>query len=295
MNIAVASGKGGTGKTTIAAGLVLTLRDNGYQAAYLDCDVEEPNGHIFLVPQFNQSENIFIEVPEIDRDRCTLCGKCAELCVFNVLLATAEEVVVFPELCHGCGGCRYFCPARAVRPGRKKIGTVDRGTAGRALFVRGELDVGTALSPPLVQAVRKYRLPTGINVVDAPPGASCPAVAAVRGADFCVLVTEPTPFGLHDLALAVQMVRSIGVPCGVVVNRAGDERGLIDNYCLQEGLPLLLKIPLSRIIAEAGSRGIPLNRAETGWDRMLLLLYNDIKGLIESERAHGNQRQRRNG
>ncbi len=295
MNIAVASGKGGTGKTTIAAGLVLALRDIGYQTAYLDCDVEEPNGHIFLAPQFNHSEDVFIEVPEIDRDRCTLCGKCAELCVFNALLVTAEEVVVFPELCHGCGGCRYFCPSGAVRPGRKKIGSVDRGTAGGAVFVRGELDVGTALSPPLVHAVKKSRLSTGVNVVDAPPGASCPAVAALRGADFCVLVTEPTPFGLHDLALAVQMAGSLGVSCGVVVNRAGDDRGLIDHYCLREGLPLLMKIPLSRTIAEAGSRGIPLNRAEAGWDRMLLLLYSKIKGLVMGEGAHGNQRQGRNG
>jgi len=295
MIIAVASGKGGTGKTTIAAGLVLALRDSGRKAAYLDCDVEEPNGHIFLAPQCNESDDIFIEVPEIDRDKCTLCGKCAEICAFNALLVTAGEVVVFPELCHGCGGCRYFCPAQAVRPGRKKIGTVDRGTAGRAAFVRGELDVGTALSPPLVHAVKKNRLPTGVNVVDAPPGASCPAVAALRGADFCILVAEPTPFGLHDLALAVQMAGSIGVPCGVVVNRAGDGRGLIDHYCLREGLPLLMKIPLSRTIAEAGSRGIPLNRAEAGWDRMLLLLYSDIEGLIRNERAHGNQRQGRNG
>jgi len=290
MIIAVASGKGGTGKTTVATGLVLALRDSGHKVAYLDCDVEEPNGHIFLAPRYNQSEDVFIEVPEIEQDKCNLCGKCAELCVFNALLVTSDEVITFPELCHGCGGCLYFCPTRAVRPGRKKIGSVEQGTAGRAVFVRGKLQVGTALSPPLVNAVKKNRLSRGVNVMDAPPGTSCPAVATVRGADFCILVTEPTPFGLHDLALAAQMVRSIGVPCGVVVNRAGDGRGLIDNFCQQEGLPLLMKIPLSRTIAEAGSRGVPLNRAEAGWDRMLLLLYSDIKGLIMSERAYGNQR-----
>ncbi|HBX23016.1 MAG TPA: (4Fe-4S)-binding protein [Desulfotomaculum sp.] len=290
MIIAVASGKGGTGKTTVATGLVLVLRDSGHKVAYLDCDVEEPNGHIFMAPQCNESEDIFIEVPEIEQDKCALCGKCAELCVFNALLVTSDEVITFPELCHGCGGCRYFCPAQAVRSGRKKIGTVERGTAGRAVFVRGELQVGTALSPPLVNAVKKNQLSRGINVMDAPPGTSCPAVATVRGADFCILVTEPTPFGLHDLALAAQMAKSLGVPCGVVVNRAGDGRELIENFCLQEGLPLLMKIPLSRTIAEAGSRGVPLNQAEVGWDRMLLLLYSDIKGLIMSERAYGNQR-----
>ncbi|MFA7467413.1 MAG: ATP-binding protein [Desulfotomaculaceae bacterium] len=290
MIIAVASGKGGTGKTTVATGLMLALRDSGHQVAYLDCDVEEPNGHIFLEPQCNESEDIYIEVPEIERDKCTLCGKCAELCAFNALLVTSDNVIIFHELCHGCGGCRYFCPVQAVRPGQKKIGIIDRGTAGQAVFVRGELEVGTVLSPPLVNAVKKNQISRGVNVLDAPPGTSCPAVATVRGADFCILVTEPTPFGLHDLSLAAQMASSLGVPCGVVVNKAGDSRGLIENFCLQEGLPLLMKIPLSRTIAEAGSRGVPLNRAEAGWDQMLLNLYSDIEGLIMSERAYGNQR-----
>lgn len=290
MIIAVASGKGGTGKTTVATGLVLALRDNGYDAAYLDCDVEEPNGHIFLNPRYNEHEDIYIEVPVIDHEKCTLCGRCAEVCAFNALLVGSDEVITFPELCHGCGGCRYFCPAGAVCPGQKKIGTVDRGCAGRAVFVRGKLEVGNALSPPLVEAVKQSRLSGGVTVLDAPPGTSCTAVAAVRGADFCLLVTEPTPFGLHDLDLAARMVRYLGVPCGILINRAGDSRGLIENYCRQAGLPVLAKIPLSRAIAEAGSRGVPINRVDDDWDRAFLRLFRDIRELVNSERAYGNQR-----
>lgn len=290
MIIAVASGKGGTGKTTLATGLFLALRDSDHEVAYLDCDVEEPNGHIYLNPRFSEQEEVFIEIPAIDSGNCDLCGKCAEICVFNALLVTMDEVLVFPELCHGCGGCRYFCPAGAVGATKKIIGRVDRGSSGGAFFARGELEVGTALSPPLVEAVKKNSKAAGITVIDAPPGTSCPAVAAVRGADFCLLVTEPTPFGLNDLDLAVRLVRSMGLPCGVVINRAGNGRELIENYCRRAGLPILLKIPLSREIAEAGSRGMPLNRTGAGWDGLLLDLFRDIRELVEGERANVNQR-----
>ena len=279
MIIAVASGKGGTGKTTVATGLALALR-NSCSVAYLDCDVEEPNGHIYLGPRYMVEEDIHIEVPRVNVEKCSLCGQCAEMCAFNALLVAVENVITFAELCHGCGGCRYFCPAGAITPERKKIGTVERGTFGRALFARGKLEVGTALSPPLVEAVKKNRLSQGVTVVDSPPGTSCPAVAAIRGADFCLMVTEPTPFGLHDLDLAVQMADSIGVPCGVLVNRARGEQGLIDRYCRQSGLPVLMKIPLSKEIAEAGSRGLPLNRMEAGWDDAFSRLYRDIRELV---------------
>ncbi len=286
MIISVASGKGGTGKTTVATGLTLALRDNGFEVAYLDCDVEEPNGHIFLNPEFTASEDVTIEVPVVDEQKCDLCGKCAENCAFNAILVGPKAVITFPELCHGCGGCFYFCPAGAIAPGRKKKGTVDRGTAGRAYFARGRLEVGTALSPPVVEAVKKKMPGRGIVVVDSPPGTSCPAVAAVRGADFCLLVTEPTPFGLHDLDLAVKMAGILGVPCGVIVNRAGNGRGLIEDYCARAGLPLLMKIPLSRKVAESGSKGVPLNRSEAGWDEMFIRLFHAIRRMVDGERAY---------
>lgn len=289
MIIAVASGKGGTGKTTVATSMALALQACD-QVTYLDCDVEEPNGHIFLNPELTDTENIYIEVPGIDPDKCTLCGKCAEICAFNALLVAGDTVISFPELCHGCGGCRYFCPAGAIVPERKQIGTVERGTAGRLYFARGRLEVGAALSPPLVDAVRKNTGRRGITIIDAPPGTSCPVIHSVRGADFCLLVTEPTPFGLNDLDLAVQMVQSLGVPCGVLVNRARDEWGIVDQYCQRRGIPILMKIPLSRSIAGAYSRGVPLVKQDGSWNDAFRRLYREMGGRVASERSYCNQR-----
>jgi MinD superfamily P-loop ATPase len=289
MIISVASGKGGTGKTTVATSMALALQACDH-VTFLDCDVEEPNGHIFLNPEFTETENIYIEVPKIDPGKCNLCGRCAEVCAFNALLVAGEAVITFPELCHGCGGCRYFCPVGAISPEPKQIGTVERGVAGRLAFVRGRLEVGAALSPPLIDAVRKNRGPGGITIVDAPPGTSCPVIHSVRGTDFCLLVTEPTPFGLNDLDLAVQMVRSLGVPCGVLINRAREGWGIIEKYCRQEGITVMMKIPLSQEIAEAYSRGVPLAKFDRGWNDAFKQLYREIGGLVANERSHCNQR-----
>ncbi|SFG81957.1 MinD superfamily P-loop ATPase, contains an inserted ferredoxin domain [Desulfotomaculum arcticum] len=284
MIISVASGKGGTGKTTVAVGMALALQSIDNQVTFLDCDVEEPNGHIFIKPDMQKNEDVYIQVPEINREKCDYCGKCAELCAFNALLVASESVVVFHELCHGCGGCNYFCPQGAVNLIPKKIGTIEVGSAAEGLnFAHGMLEIGVPLSPPLVDAVKKKQ-DGGVTIIDAPPGTSCPAVHTVRGTDFCLLVTEPTPFGLNDLALAVEMARALGVPCGVLVNRAREGWDIIDKYCQHNGISILMKIPLSREIAGAYSRGIPLTFLDKEWEDAFRRLFRDIRGMVESER-----------
>ncbi|WP_027365606.1 P-loop NTPase [Desulfotruncus alcoholivorax] len=289
MKITVASGKGGTGKTTVAVGMALALQADGNRVTFLDCDVEEPNGHIFIKPDIQKNEDVFIDVPEINLEKCDFCGKCSEICAFNALLVAGESVVVFHELCHGCGGCNYFCPKGAVTLIPKKIGTIEMGTAAEGLnFAHGQLEIGVPLSPPLVDAVKKKQN-GGITIIDAPPGTSCPAVHTVRETDFCLLVTEPTPFGLNDLALAVEMTRALDVPCGILVNRAREGWDIIDKYCKQNNLKILMKIPLSREIAGAYSKGIPLTFLDKEWGVAFRRLFRDIREMVESERNNRHQ------
>jgi len=252
MIVAIASGKGGTGKTTVAVNLALSIDG---PVRLLDCDVEEPNCHLFLKPEIHHREIIGIPVPKVNDKRCNACGKCAELCQYNALAVLKTGVLVFPELCHGCGGCMLVCPKRAISEVSREIGVLETGSASGVEFVHGRLRVGEAMSPPLIRAVKKHALDDRINIIDAPPGTSCPVIAAVKDTDYVVLVTEPTPFGLHDLTLAVDTVRQIGLPCGVVINRAdiGDDR--VREYCANAGIPILMEIPHDRRIAEAYSRG----------------------------------------
>ena len=251
MIISVASGKGGTGKTTVAVGLALSVSG----AQILDCDVEEPNAHIFIKPDISLREYACTPVPQVDENLCCRCGKCQQVCAFNAIAVLRDRVLVFSELCHGCGACRYFCPAQAIREVGKEIGLVEYGDKDGLQFVHGKLKIGQAMAPPLIRAVKKNINPTRVVIIDAPPGTSCPVVESLRGSDYCILVTEPTPFGLNDLTLAVEVLRKAGIVFGVIINRVdlGDER--VENFCQREKIPVLMRIPFERKLAEGYCEG----------------------------------------
>ena len=281
MIISVASGKGGTGKTTIATSLARSLG----KGQFLDCDVEEPNAHIFLKPQIEERKLVGIPVPEVDESRCTHCGKCAEACEFNAIVVIKEKVLVFPELCHGCGGCTYICPEKAIKETDRTIGVVERGPAGTIDFVHGILNVGEPMAPPLIREVKHLINHMGNAIIDASPGTSCPVVEAVKDSDFCLLVTEPTPFGLHDLKLAVGMLKKLCIPYGVIINSAGLGDTEVEEYCSSENIPILMNIPWDRRIAEAYSRGIPLILALPEYKEKFLQLYAQIIELGKCDEA----------
>jgi len=274
--VAIASGKGGTGKTTIAVNLALSLAGD---IQLLDCDVEAPNAHLFLDARPDGQEVVGIPVPVVDADLCNQCGECSRLCQYNAIVVLGTGVVVFPELCHGCGGCALVCPEEAISEVMRPIGVVEDGRAGNISLVQGRLSVGEALVPPLIRAVRAKGRDNEIVLIDAPPGTSCSMIAAVRNSDFVVLVTEPTPFGLNDLALAVETVRTLEVPFGVVINRAGSGDEGVQEYCTREGLEVLLEIPDDRRIAEAYARGLKLVDAVPGMRPLFESLAAKIEGL----------------
>lgn len=255
MNISIASGKGGTGKTTISTNLAYYLAGRNISVKYLDCDVEEPNGHLFLKPEITKKHPAFISVPLIDENRCTGCGKCVQLCEYNALARLGKTVMVFAELCHGCGGCTLICPQNAITEHEKEIGFVETGNSGKIGFVHGRLNIGEAMSPPLIRSVLGKMDNNFVNIIDAPPGTSCPVIASVKNTDFIVLITEPTPFGLNDLNLAIEMTREIGIPCGVLINRADEKSDTAREFCKQKNVSILAEIPDDRSIAEAYSKG----------------------------------------
>ena len=279
MIISVASGKGGTGKTLVATSLALSLSDN-YKLQLLDCDVEEPNANILLHLAINQSQPVYILIPKVDETKCTYCGKCAEVCAYNAIAVLKEKVLVFPELCHGCGACSYLCPESAITEEGREMGVVERGDSGNLELIQGKINVGEAMAPPVIREVKKYIDPANIVIIDVPPGTSCPVVEAVKGSDCCLLVTEPTPFGLNDLALAVEVVKKLGIPCGVVINRVGVGNQEVEQYCHREKIPILLRIPLDRNIAMLYSQGIPLIEGVPRWREEFLRLFQDIKDII---------------
>ncbi|SEM04562.1 MinD superfamily P-loop ATPase, contains an inserted ferredoxin domain [Syntrophus gentianae] len=278
MIISVASGKGGTGKTTVATNLAVSVSG---KVRLLDCDVEEPNAHLFLNPVLEYTRTVTTPVPEIDEEKCSGCGKCAEICQFRAIAVLGKTVLTFEHLCHSCGGCMRVCPENAIRWKERELGTIRKGQRKELEFLDGHLKIGEAMSPPLIRKVRSQADRDGLTIIDAPPGTSCPVITAMKGTDFVLLVTEPTPFGLHDLSLALGAVRILGIPCGLVINRCdmGDEK--VKEYAREESLPILMEIPFQRDIAEAYSRGELLVESIPGWKEKFLELYQRIEAIVK--------------
>jgi len=274
MIISVASGKGGTGKTTVATNMAVAI---GSDVQLLDCDVEQPNAHLFLHPVFDRIETVTTPVPEINMDKCTLCGKCGDLCVFKAIVVVGETVLAFEELCHSCGGCMAICPEDAITEKGRELGILQKGHHNGIEFIHGKLRVGEAMSPPLIKEVLALRDPTKITIVDAPPGTSCPVIETMKPADYILLVTEPTPFGLNDLKLAVGATKMLNIPCGLVINRSDLGDDTVREYANSENLPRLLEIPFDRRIAEAYSRGDMIVDVMPEWKEKFLALYESIQ------------------
>lgn len=314
MRIVVASGKGGTGKTTIATSLALTAGDS---VRFMDCDVEAPNAALFLNPAFDTRKEVGIQIPVVDEALCTHCGKCAEVCEFHAIAVIGKKTLVFPELCHGCGSCTLVCPEKAISERLDVMGVLESGIAASGInFSRGVMNVGEPMAVPIIRELKKWnpmslrgatatkqsplnkeeiasgypsttlrfaqdeRPRNGIEIRDAPPGASCPVVETMRGADFVLLVTEPTPFGLHDLKQVVGIARELGIPAGVVINRDGIGDNAVETYCAEAGIPILLRIPMERRIAEAIASGKPLVNAAPEYREKFKTLLEDITARV---------------
>jgi MinD superfamily P-loop ATPase len=276
MFVSVASGKGGTGKTSVAVNMALSL-DN---VQFLDCDVEEPNAHLLLHPNLQKTEPVYTLIPSVNRDLCSHCGKCSKFCQYNAMFVTAEKTLVFPELCHSCGGCAMVCPNKAITWEKHRIGDLKFGSVGDVELVYGELEIGKPMSVPIIKAV-KNQIKAGKDVIlDSPPGTSCPFVETVRGSDFCILVTEPTPFGLYDLQIAVQVLKKMAVSFGVVINRGGVGDNKVYDYCREENIRVLLEIPYQKRIAELYSKGVPFSAEMPEWRDKFLALYGDIRSSV---------------
>lgn len=284
MILSVASGKGGTGKTLVATSLALSLSEER-PVKLLDCDVEAPNAHILLKPSLDYNQVVSIPIPKVDEEKCNYCGRCAEVCVYNAIAVVGKRVLVFPELCHGCGACSYLCPEGAIAEEGRGIGVIESGRSGGIEFVHGKLSIGEVAAPRIINEVKKHLGQESLDIIDAPPGTSCPVVAAVKDSDFCLLVTEPTSFGLNDLALAVDMVKKLGIPCGVIINRDGIGDDKVEEYCLKETIPILMRIPLDIKIARLYSRGITLVEGIPRWREAFLELFNKIEQLVNSENS----------
>ncbi|MFC1509243.1 ATP-binding protein [Candidatus Omnitrophota bacterium] len=282
MRIAVASGKGGTGKTTVATNLVSVIASHDDTVAYVDCDVEEPNGHIFLKPVVEKSDGAVMPYPEVNNSLCVSCGKCAEICQYRAIVMLGDDPFVTPEMCHACGGCWLVCPVDAITPVEREIGGIETGWSSGIRFIHGKLAIGQIMSPPLIRMV-KNRIPEdSIAVIDCPPGTSCPVITAVQGADYVLLVTEPTPFGLHDLKLAIEVVRKLDIPHGVFINRSDIGNQETERYCEQRSIEILEQFPDNRAVAEAYSKGELASDALPEVRELYESLYDKLKRKIKS-------------
>jgi MinD superfamily P-loop ATPase len=278
--VAVASGKGGTGKTTVAVSLILALEGLPGQIQFIDCDVEEPDAALFLKPAIDATCDVTVPIPSIDSEKCTGCGKCAGLCQYGALAIVSGKTLSFKNLCHSCGGCTYICPALAITEEPRKVGAVERGSVGKIEFMSGRLDVGEPRAVPLIRELKSMMAPQATIVIDSPPGTACTVVETVKDCDYCLLVTEPTPFGLYDLDLMVQVLEVLGLPSGIVINRDDGSTRIIDDYALEKGIPVLMRIPLRREIAEPLSRGIPLITADRSMKQNFLSLAAKVEGSL---------------
>lgn len=273
MIISVASGKGGTGKTTISTSLALSLENS----QYLDCDVEEPNGHLFLKPRLKQRQSVFIKLPEIDENKCTYCGNCVDICQFNALVVVPNKVLLFDQLCHGCGACSILCPEKAIRETDKEIGILEMGYTGEMPFAHGIVNIGESMVTPVIRELIEQIEPDRTAILDAPPGTNCPVVETVRSSDYCILVTEATPFGLNDLKLAVDMLQDLHVKHGVIVNKSDLGTDLVERYCEEKNIPVLLQIPFSRDIAVGYSKGEMLTETKSEYKIIFQRVFERIK------------------
>jgi MinD superfamily P-loop ATPase len=281
VQISLASGKGGTGKTTLATNLARVAARKRGRVAYLDADVEEPNGHIFLEPEIATSRVIETRIPRVSATRCTECGACGEICQYGAIVCVNGPPMVFPDLCHACGACSLVCPAGAIQELSFPIGRLRIGVSGGMVFLDGSLAIGQHMSPPVIRAVKEVAPAAELLFVDAPPGTSCPVVEAVKGSDLVVLVTEPTPFGLHDLQLAVETIRAMKLPMGVVINRAGLGGVAIHEFCREQQIPLLGELPADRAVAEAYSRGRLPCDVVAGFRKRIEVILGNILSISE--------------
>ncbi len=277
MRIAVASGKGGTGKTTVALNLALSLEN----VQLFDCDVEEPNCNLFLEHELEKVRDVEIQVPTISKEKCDLCMKCVDVCRFNALVKLPKSIMFFPKLCHGCGACSIVCPQGAIYEESRSIGIIER-SASRSCsteLYQGLLNISEPMASPIIRALKTHIDDTKTVIIDSPPGTACPVISAVTGADYCVLVTEPTPFGIHDLSLAVELLKELHIPYGVVINRCdiGDDR--MDRYCSENNIPVLMKLPNEIKIAELYSRGIPFVLQMPQWKESFLDMFRQVMTL----------------
>ena len=285
MIVSIASGKGGTGKTTISTNMALSLK---MSLTLIDCDVEEPNAHLFIHPEIDEVRKVSVPVPEVDMERCSLCKKCVEICQFNAITVVKKTVLIFPNLCHGCDGCRIVCPENAIRMGEREIGVMEIGGKDQIRFINGRLNIGEAMAPPLIRSVKRcINNDEALTIIDAPPGTSCPVITAIKETDFVLLVTEPTPFGLHDLTLAVEAIKILDIPCGLVINRADIGDTHVYDYAREEKIPILMEIPFDRKIAESYAIGEPIIDALPEWKEKFIRLYEAMKTIVNERKRKG--------